>query len=621
MKRSVFAIAALGAGVFLISQSAARASVDAQSQRIIRESAVAMHTAALRSVRSMRIDAKVTSVGLSGKQTQWIDLASSRFAEFVMLPPLEQDDGYDGRVVWNRDQSGLVWNIGADAPVSTEISGAYMSAFGLWKPDAGGASVSYAGTMRDKGREYDALTVTPPGSKLPLELWFDRTTHVLAREIQAVGPVVNTVVLSQYRAVHGLMMPYTVHVDNTNGNNADVSITAISFNPPDASRYLSRPESAVHDFAIANSRTSTTVPIDVVDNHVYIDVMLNGKGPFHMIFDTGGSNIIDPAVAKEIGAFGKGNLQGSGVGAKTESFSFAKVDALQVGDAVLRDQLFAVLPVRQGFGISGGRPADGLIGWEVLARYVTTFDYAGKQVTLTMPNAAQAPSGAHDIPFVFNQTQPQIACGIDGISSECTIDTGARDTMTFYAPYLAAHPQVRPATLTANGVTGFGVGGASSGQLGRLQNFSIDGLSLTGLIADYSSSTRGAFANPFVAANLGGQLLRRFTVTFDYGRQTMTLVPNTTFAERDTYERSGLFVLNLNGKMTVADARPGTPAADAGIAKGDIITAVNGAPTSSMSLRAVRDYFHQAAGTVLKLGVVGKDGTARTVSLTLRDYV
>jgi Aspartyl protease/PDZ domain len=621
MKSSAFVLAAIGAGAFLLCGRSAHAAEDSQSQRVIHESGAAMRLSNLRSVSVLRVDGTVKAAGLSGTQTQWLGIASSRLAEFATLPPLEQDDGYDGRVAWNRDQTGLVWNVGDDASRSQAISGAYISTFALWKPGAAGANISFAGIKRDKGHEYDTLSVLAPGSKLPLEVWFDRNTHLLSREIQAVGPIVNTVSFSGYRAVHGVLLPSAVHVDNTNGNNVDVKITAVTFNPPGGASHLSRPASSVRDFSIANGQMSTSVPIDLVDNHVYLDVMLNGKGPYHMIFDTGGANIIDPAVAKEIGAFGKGSVQGSGVGAQTESFSFANVDTLQVGDAMLRKQLFAVVPVRAGFGVSGGRPVDGLIGWEVLARYITTFDYAGKRVSLMLPAAAQGPAGSHVVPFVFNSTQPQIPCGVDGIPSQCTIDTGARDTMTFYAPYLAQHPQVRPATVTANGVTGFGVGGPSLGQLGRLQSLTIGDLTMNELIADYSSSTRGAFASPFVAANLGGNLLRRFTVTFDYDRQTMALVPNAAFTERDTYERSGLFVVNAGGKMTVVDARPGTPAADAGIVKGDVITSVNGQPAAAIGLGALRDFFHEPVGTVLKLLVTGKDGKVRTVTLTLRDYV
>ena len=73
------------------------------------------------------------------------------------------------------------------------------------------------------------------------------------------------------------------------------------------------------------------------------------------------------------------------------------------------------------------------------------------------------------MPFVLYGTQPQIACTIDAIPAECTIDTGARDTITFMSPFMAAHPQIVPAKLTAVGVNGFGIGGPAMGRLGRVQ--------------------------------------------------------------------------------------------------------------------------------------------------------
>jgi PDZ domain len=262
-----------------------------------------------------------------------------------------------------------------------------------------------------------------------------------------------------------------------------------------------------------------------------------------------------------------------------------------------------------------------LIGWEVLARYITSFDYAENQVRLSMPGSVVAPANAHIIPFVLAGTQPQIACTIDDIPSECAIDTGARDSLTLFGPFLAEHPNVVPGTLTAVGINGFGVGGPSLGKLGRLQNVEIAGMPLNNLIADFTAQTQGAFAAPFMAANLGGNLLRRFDITFDYGKQTMTLVPNATFNDPDQYERSGLFLVTQSGKVIVANARPGTPASDAGIVRGDVITTVDGSPVSSMTLEAIRATFTRAAGTVIHLGLTAKDGTQRTVVLTLRDYV
>lgn len=579
-----------------------------------------MGVAALKRVTSLRVDGNVQSLGLSGTGTQWLGIASGRFAESASLPPLVQSDGYDGTDVWNRDNSGLVWNDGSEAGRSAEISNAYMSTYGLWKPAANGATVKSLGRRTDKGRAYDVLQVLAPQSKLPMDVWFDRSTHLVVREMQAVGPVVSDTRLSDYRRGAGVMVPYAVHTESR-GNATDIKVTAVAINPPDAEGQLARPVSSVHDFSMNGGGAATTVPFQLVENHVYLNVMLNGKGPYRFIFDTGGQNVVDPAVAKEIGALGKGVLQGSGVGSATESFSFATVESLQVGEAVLKNQLFAVAPVRMGFGVSAGQPVDGLIGWEVLARYVTTFNYGSSQVVLTMPGSGKAENGAQTIPFVFYSTQPQIACAINGIPSQCTIDTGARDTLTMYAPYVAEHPQVRPATLTAPGVTGFGVGGPAYGRLGRLHELAIGNTRLTDLVADYSLAKQGAFAAPFLAANLGGNLLRRFNVTFDYVHQTMVLVPNANAGSHDEYERSGLFVVNLGGKIVVADARPGTPSADAGIARGDAIAAIDGTSTAGMSLDTVRAAFTRPAGTVVHLTLTSKTKPKRDVSLTLRDYV
>ncbi len=620
---SIFDVAGalLFPGLVLVATAGTPAQPDARASVVIRESAQAMGIPALHGVRTVRIEAAVSLVGLSGTGNQWIDLAGPGFAEYVTVPPLVQDDGYDGSVTWNRDRSGLVWNDGSDAGRSTEIDTAYVARMALWRPNADGATVKFGGTKTDKGRAYDVLTVLPAASKLPMDLWFDRHTHVLSREILVFGPLVTTTTFAGYRRIGGALFPFSVQAAGSDGNTATNKVTRVVLDPADAGAQLRRPASSVHDFSIANGATSTTIPFTLHENHVYLNVMLNFKGPYLFIFDTGGANVIDPQIAQAIGAIGKGSAQGGGAGSGTETASLADVDTLQVGDAVLKHQLFAVAPVRMGFGVSAGKSVDGIIGWEVLARFVTSFNYAENQVVLSLPGDAPLPANAQVIPFVLYGTQPQIDCTIDGIPSECSIDTGARDSLTIFSPYLAAHPEVQPAKLSADGVNGFGFGGPASGKLGRLREIQIGSFRLNDLIVDYTTQTEGALAAPFIAANIGGNVLRRFDITFDYGKQTMVLVPNAALDDRDQYERIGLFLLNKGGKVTVADARPGTPAADAGIAKGDVISTIDGTPTSAMSLEDVRATFYQAAGTVVRLGIISKDGTQRTVSVTLRDFV
>jgi hypothetical protein len=466
------------------------------------------------------------------------------------------------------------------------------------------------------------LNVSAPHSPLPFELWFDRTTHLPVRFVQTVGPMTTISTYSNYQPVDGLMIARTSHTESNDGNSSDSSVTQAIANPADAAEHLAKPASNVHDFSIAGGATSTRIPIELVDNHVYLSVMLNGKGPYRFIYDTGGANVVDPDVAREIGATGQGSIQGGGVGSTTESVSFANVDALQVGDATIRNQLFGVAPTRKGFGVSSGRPVDGLIGFEVLSRFITTFDYADKAVVLSMPgNAPATPPGASTTPFVLDSRQPQFACSIDGIASQCTLDTGARDSITLFSPFLAANPQVVPATMSGIGINGFGFGGPAFGKLGRIQSVSFGGFTLNSVVGDFTTQTKGALAAPFIAANVGGNLWRRFTLTLDYDKQSMTLTPNAAFNEPDAYERAGLFLLNSGGKYVVLDARPGTPAALAGITKGDAILSVDGKPASDMTLQEVRQLFYGVPGTTIRLTVAGKDGTKRDVVITLKDFV
>jgi hypothetical protein len=616
-------VATLGAiAAAVVSITPARAAgTDAQVAQLVAASGEALGIASVAAATTMRFDMNISAVGLTGTGSEWINLRDGRFAESTNLGPFVSLDGFDGRVAWNADQTHLVWNTGGDSGRASEINQAYLTSYALWQPQMGGAVVSWLGEKTAGGTAFDVLSITPRGSLVPFELWFDRTTHLPARAFFVNGFTAATLTFSDYRKAGGLNVPYATHTDSSDGNNSDATITRVTLDPPDAEVALARPQTQPTDFSIQNGKTSTVIPVALHENHVYIDVTLNGKGPYHFIFDTGGANIVDPAVAKEIGALGSGSAQGSGVGSQTEGVSFGKVAKLQVGDAVLTDQLFAIAPTRMGFGVSAGRPVDGLIGWEVLARYVTTFDYAGKTVTLSLPGSTSAPAGAHAIPFVFYGTQPQIACTIDGVPAECAIDTGARDTVSFMAPFTAAHPQIVPATLSAPGINGFGVGGPAIGRLGRVASIGMGDFTLTNLVADYSSQTQGAFAAPFVGANIGGNLLRRFTVTFDYPNGTMALVPNVALNEPDVYERSGLFLIRRGGVTVVADSRPGTPAASAGIAKGDAIASVDGSPASSMSLSQIRDIFSQPAGTVVTLQVTSKTGGERTVKVTLADYV
>ncbi|MBV8067298.1 MAG: PDZ domain-containing protein, partial [Candidatus Eremiobacteraeota bacterium] len=144
---------------------------------------------------------------------------------------------------------------------------------------------------------------------------------------------------------------------------------------------------------------------------------------------------------------------------------------------------------------------------------------------------------------------------------------------------------------------------------------------LPNTVASFTDQTTGDLADPFNPANVGGAIWRRFALTFDYAHQQLWLAKNGNFDQPFNYDRSGLFLIDRDGTYTVLSVLARTPAAAAGMKKGDSILSVNGAPASLESLAALRMQLSAAAGTQVRLHIRGPAGHERDVTLTLADYV
>ena len=577
----------------------------------LQQSRNALGATALERGEMLLVQGRATVNGLNGTGSSAAEIGGARFTERTSTPPIAAGDGYDGNTYWNQDQSGLVWADGSDAGVSREIDTAYAADDTLFLPGSGGATVTWGGVRRAGTRQYAVLIVRPRHSLVPMRVWIDAASHLPARFVMPIGPVTYERDVSDYHAVDGLLVPHRVVSADSDGNSSALTVSSARLVATSQAR-LAKPASSVSDFTIKGDSARTSVPFDILDRHVYVNVRLNGKGPYRFVFDTGGSNVVDPAVAKEINTATSGSWHDNGTGGGTESSSYTTVDSLQIGNATLRHQVFSVEPMRKGFGV------DGLIGFEVLARYVTTFDYATRTLTLAMPHAGRTSHG-DALHFVLWGTMPQIGCSVDGIASQCTVDTGDANSLQFFAPFVANHPKVVPAKHSAVGVSGYGVGGGHRGFMGRLKSLQLGTFTLQDLVAGYSTQKKGGLASPFLAANLGGGVWDRFTVTFDYRTQKLMLQPNVNFSARDSFDRSGMAVIDKAGKVVVYSVRAETPAAKARFAKGDVILSIDGvAPQSATQVRRV---FHEAPGTVLHLQVSDKTGKTRTLTLTLRDWV
>jgi hypothetical protein len=126
-----------------------------------------------------------------------------------------------------------------------------------------------------------------------------------------------------------------------------------------------------------------TVPFELLKSgHMAVQVKVNGKGPYLLIFDTGAPiSLLTSRVGKEAKLVsGKNSGFFPGFGTVGE----AKIKTLQVGDQKVEDVGAIVMdhPTVDALGRALGKKLDGIVGFPFFARFKMTLDYEKKTMTL-----------------------------------------------------------------------------------------------------------------------------------------------------------------------------------------------------------------------------------------------
>lgn len=592
------------------------------AQEILAKSKQAMGGDALDQVRSVHTKASIKTSGLSGEAESWEDTLTGHYVERYHLGPASGADGFDGTTVWSTDTSGQPRAEGGGDARQGAADEAYRRAMAYWYPQRWPAQIEYSGEKEDQGKRFYLLRISPQNGR-PFDLWIDATTHLFDRTVEKADIETRTTYLSDYRTVQGVKLPFAVH--GTNGQSQYDqfgTVQQVELNVPIEAARFRMPAPPAPDFAIAGGKSSTTVPFQLLNNHIYVDVKINGKGPYTFLCDTGGANIVAPTLARELDLKSQGALQGRGVGEKSEDVGLTKVQSVQVGEATLSDQLFAIFDLDSFANVEGVK-IRGLIGYEIFKRLVVRVDYEHSQLTITLPSAFSYHGQGTPVPFQFNNHIPQVEGDIDGIAGKFDIDTGSRSSLSVLKPFADKHDLAARLGAKVQAVTGWGVGGAARGLVTRVKTLRLGSVPVDNPLTELSLQTQGAFISPYVAGNVGAGVLKRFNITFDYPHQQLIFERNANYDKPDIFDRSGMWVNKAGDDFEVMDVIAAGPAAVAGLKVGDKISAVDGRAAAQVSLPELRARFRggEAPGTKIKLTVQSGAAQTRDVVLVLKDLV
>ena len=270
------------------------------------------------------------------------------------------------------------------------------------------------------------------------------------------------------------------------------------------------------------ARTAIRLPVERASNVFFARTTINGQGPFWFTIDTGATlTVIDPAAAKLAGLVVRDGGPRTNVGVSADDVSVATTSGarIKVGGAPVfaPSQLF-VVAVRANAGYLG-HAVDGVLGTDFLSRHVVEFRYAESRVTL-QPSSAPPKGTTTSVPLTINGNHLIATATLtlpdgDQVAARLLIDTGSNSALTLTSPFVRRHRLTTRFPSRQQSAT-VGINGIDFSPVVKLTSVAFGSTVIGAPDAALSQSAVGLNASEDFDGIIGGELLRRFTVTVDY---------------------------------------------------------------------------------------------------------
>jgi hypothetical protein len=369
-------------------------------------------------------------------------------------------------------------------------------------------------------------------------------------------------------------------------------------------------------FSLANGRKRVDIPIQIQNNLVVVPVVLNGVLPLKFIVDTGVRTAIltqktfsdilqlpysrkytiaGPGGEKLIDAYVTNNV----------SISLPGVDGKGHALLVLEEDY---LELRNFLGVD----VHGILGYELFSRFIVKIDYGKKIMTLYTPEKFHPSKRYQEIPMLIEDTKPFILTPLivnstNMLTAKLLVDTGASHGLMLEPT--SDNRIVVPEHMVST-VLGRALGGVITGKTGRIESLELGKYKLDHVLANFpdSNSYMDTLKHSITFRNgsIGGEILTRFKVIFNFPQGKLYLKKNSEFKKEFFLNLSGLDLKAKGSKLNVyevMDVRNLSPANKAGVLQGDLIISVNGLLTKDLRLNQINAMLNSSPGRKVRIEV------------------
>ncbi|MDQ0477154.1 hypothetical protein QF004_001676 [Chryseobacterium sp. MDT2-18] len=410
----------------------------------------------------------------------------------------------------------------------------------------------------------------------------------------------------------------------------------------------------------------TVIPFKLINNLIFIPININGVDLTFLLDSGVNETILFSLDKKEVNFKDVEKIKFSGLGESMDIEGLkSENNTVSIGkdykDA--KHTVFIILDEGINFSSHVGIPVNGIIGYQFFKDHPVEINFTSKKITVFNDENSliKRQKRFTEFPITIENNKPYIMVDVEmtdkKVQSKMLIDLGNSDAIWLFPKLIENFEYNRP---NIDDYLGRGFNGDIFGKRSRIHNLYLGKFNfaepLTAMPDEYSIQNLKLV--PGRKGSVGNDILRRFTVIFDYQGQRILLKRNKNYNDPFLFNSSGLdiqqngmtwekdlvevetkknikaadgievidqtqkFQYNfvLKPKFSVAGCRKDSPCFVAGIRKNDQLISIDKKPVNNMTMEKINNYFKEGNGKKIDLKIE-RGNQVLNFTITLEDPI
>ncbi|WP_289041059.1 PDZ domain-containing protein [uncultured Zobellia sp.] len=399
-------------------------------------------------------------------------------------------------------------------------------------------------------------------------------------------------------------------------------------------------------FSLPEGQKSEKIKFQLINNLIVVPIEVNGT-ELSFLLDSGVSSPILFNISEtdsvQINHVSEITIKGFGDNVPIKALVSEKNQFRLKNISNENQKLFVVMDKSINFSTSLGIPVHGIIGYDLFRDFVVDVNYIKKHIRFSNPDTYvyREKKNTEVLPLSIRAKKAYLNSELylgedDELSVRLLLDTGSSDAL-----WLFESDSINVPDKHYDDFLGKGLNGNIYGKRTKVNGLRIGRFLLNDAKAAFPDKNSFRELTNLVERNgsLGGSVLKRFNVVFDYRRNRIILRKNSNFDKPFKYNLSGLDLqhngiryiaesiaddrgvvysdkaefgnvqllfenqtrLSVAPEIIVSAIRAGSPAYEAGLKEGDVILAVNGKRIHRYKLQDILEMINEKEGKRIKL--------------------